>query len=195
MSKSTNLPTVFQPLELDFQGSTLTCPLENGHRMIPVRTVCDIIDVQFKNQDSWLKKHPIYAQLYLPSTTVAADNKERTMNCLNFFDIFGWLNSIGEKDRKPGSYEKQLVFMAWLRERHMEIYKAVDIFIQENKYELDLIEAKEKALMELEQATDKVKDLKKNLATINESIEDVRSKRFTGQTAIPFPENGLVESK
>lgn len=71
--------------------------------MIPIRTVCQIIDVDFANQDGWLKKHPIYAQLYTPRTTVGADNKERPMNCLSFFDTFGWLNSITQKGRKPGT--------------------------------------------------------------------------------------------
>jgi hypothetical protein len=183
---SDNLPAI-APLELAYGDITLTCPIENGHRMVPVRTVCDIIDVDFKNQDSWLKKHPIYAQLYIPSTTVALDNKERTMNCLSFFDLFGWLNSIGEKDRKPGSFDKQMTFMAWLRERHMEIYKAVDVWRQENKYELQLLEDKEAALQELETANDTVKEVKKRLALLNTTIEDIRAKRYTGQTALPFP--------
>lgn len=181
--------TAIAPLELAYGEITLTCPIENGHRMVPVRTVCDIIDVDFKNQDSWLKKHPIYAQLYIPSTTVAGDNKERTMNCLSFFDLFGWLNSLGnDSARRSGSVEKQMQFMAWLRERHMDIYKAVDVWRQENKYELQLLEDKEAALAELEAANEAVKEVKKRLSALNATIEEIRAKRFTGQTALPFPE-------
>lgn len=188
MEKQNNLPAM-KPLELAYGDITLTCPIENGHRMVPVRTICQIIDVDFARQDSWLKSHPIYGQLYNPLPTVAADNKERTMNCLSFFDLFGWLNSLGnDSARKPGSVEKQMLFMAWIRERHMEVYKAIDVFMQENKYELDLIEQKEKALAELEAAGEKIKEVKKRLMTINASIEEVRSKRFTGQTALCFPE-------
>lgn len=185
--ENANLPAI-APLELAYGEITLTCPIENGHRMVPVRRVCDIIDVDFKSQDSWLKKHPIYSQLYNPSTTVGADNKERTMNCLSFFDLFGWLNSIGEKDRKPGSFDKQMTFMAWLRERHMEIYKAVDVWQQENKYELQLLDEKARKLAEIESAQELLREAKKALATLNATIEEVRAKRFTGQTALPFPE-------
>ncbi len=187
-NNSDSLPAI-APLELAYGEITLTCPIENGHRMVPVRTVCQIIDVDFARQDSWLKSHPIYCQLYNPLPTVALDNKERTMNCLSFFDLFGWLNSIGNAtDRKPGSVEKQMTFMAWLRERHMEIYKAIDVWRQENKYELQLLEDKERALTELETANETVKEVKKRLALLNTTIEDIRAKRFTGQTALPFPE-------
>jgi hypothetical protein len=183
---SDNLPAI-APLELAYGDITLTCPIENGHRMVPVRRVCDIIDVDFKTQDNWLKAHPIYAQLYRLIPTTGADNKTYEMSCLSFFDLFGWLNSIGEKNRKDGSTDKQMTFMAWLRERHMEIYKAVDVWRQENKYELQLLEDKEAALQELETANDTVKEVKKRLALLNTTIEDIRAKRYTGQTALPFP--------
>lgn len=173
-----------QPIELEFNDFTLTCPIEEGHRMVPVRTVCEIIDVDFKRQDSWLKQHPFFTQLYNPRTTVAADNKQRIMNCLSIFDIDGWLHSIGSKNRKPDSIEKQYAFLAWLREKKMELYKSIDLFMEENKYELELIELKESALNELEEAQGEVKKIKDQLKKINKSIDDVREKRFTGQTAL-----------
>lgn len=183
-----NHPTSVQPVDLDFQGYTITCPIEDGHRMIPVRTVCEIIDVNFQSQDSWLKQHDFFSQLYRPSTTVGSDNKQRKMNCLSIFDIDGWLHSIGEKNRKPGSVEKQYAFLAWLREQKLQLYKSIDLFMQENRYELDLIEEKVKALDELEDAQSQVKTIKDRIRKINSSIEEVRAKRFTGQTALPFPE-------
>jgi hypothetical protein len=188
MENQSNLPAI-PALELSYGDITLTCPLENGHRMVPVRRVCEIIDVDFKSQDNWLKSHQIYSQLYRLIPTTGADKKTYEMSCLSFFDLFGWLNSIGEKNRKPDSSEKQLMFMAWLRERHMEVYKAIDVFMQENKYELELIEEKERMLNELEAANDTVKEVKKRLQSVNRTIDDIREKRFTGQTALPFPEN------
>ena len=61
--------------------------------------------------------------------------------------------------------------------------------MQENKYELELIEAKEDLLNKIEEATETVKSYKRGLKQVNESIEEVRAKRFTGQTALPFPED------
>lgn len=70
----------------------------------------------------------------------------------------------------------------------MDIYKAVDVWRQENKYELQLLEDKEAALAELEAANEAVKEVKKRLSALNATIEEIRAKRFTGQTALPFPE-------
>lgn len=186
MNNKSIVPSL-EPLVLSFEDVNLTCPVENGHRMVPVRTVCQIIGVDFTRQDGWLKSHPIYGQLYNPMPTVGADNKARTMNCLSFFDLFGWLNSITQKGRKEGSYEKQLAFMAWLRERHMEIYKAIDVYRQENQYELELMEKKQGLLDEMDEAQENLRALRSDLKKLNQSIEEVRSKRYTGQTALPFP--------
>jgi len=175
-------------MKLNFQDFELTCPIEHGHRMIPIRTVCQIIDVDFRSQDNWLKSHPIYSQLYRPSTTTGADGKRYKMSCLSFFDTFGWLNSITQKNRKPGSIEKQNLFMSWLREQHMNIYKAIELFQEENKYELSLIEKKEALLDQIQDAQEVARDLKKELKQVVDSIKDIREKRFTGQTALPFPE-------
>ena len=180
--------TSIQPIELHFEDITFTCPIEDGHRMIPVRTVCQTIDVDFKSQDSWLKKHPFFSQLYRPAYTVGADSKERKMNCLSIFDVNTWLGSISLNNRKEHSVEKQYVFMSWLREKKLELYKSIDLFMQENRYELELIEQKETVLDKLEEAQGQVKSIKDNLKQINTSIEEVRAKRYTGQTALPFPE-------
>jgi len=77
-------------LQLHYEKHTISCPLEDGVRMIPVKTICKIIDVQFKNQDSWLKKHPFFSQLYLLAGVVGADNKRRKMNCLPLLAVNTW---------------------------------------------------------------------------------------------------------
>ena len=176
-------------VELDFNGVILTCPIEEGHRMIPVRTICQIIDVDFKRQDNWLKEHPFFAQLYNLTPTTGADNKQYQMRCLSLFDVDGWLHSIGAKGRKPGSMEKQYAFLAWLREQKLKLYKSIDVFMQENRYELGLIEQKSDLVDQLHTAQDTVKTIKATIKKVDATIADVREKRYTGQTALPFPEN------
>ncbi|MFN4254528.1 MAG: phage antirepressor N-terminal domain-containing protein, partial [Saprospiraceae bacterium] len=166
----------------------LSCPLENGHRMLPVKTLCDILDVQYKEQDSWLKEHPFFSQLYRLAGVVAADGKVRDMNCLSVFDVQGWVCSISLNNRKPGSVEKQTAFLLWLRERTLEMYKSVDLFMQENKYELELTQLKVDTEAQIAEATQTVKKLKQSLKQIETQIEEIRVNRFTGQTALPFPE-------
>ena len=185
MAKITKLSdNPLHPVSFNFNDVEITCPVEQGHRMIPIRTVCQIIDVDFARQDNWLKKHPIYSQLYNPMPTVGADNKARTMNCLSFFDTYGWLNSITQKGRKPGSYEKQQLFMVWLREKIMALYKAIEQVEAENKYERELLQQKQDALNELEERQAKVKELKKQIAEIDKAIEQINIDKVTGQVSL-----------
>lgn len=80
--------------------------------------------------------------------------------------------------------------MTWLREKMMDFYKSVDVWIQENKYEQQLIELKEQTEEQLLMAKQTVKELSGKLKEIEVTIEDIRLHRFTGQTALPFPEDG-----
>ena len=157
--------------------------------MIPVKTVCTIIDVDFKRQDTWLKEHPFLSQLYSLSPTTGADGKRYEMRCLSVFDLAFWVGSISLAGRKPGSIERQYRFMAWLREQMLGFYKSIDVWVQENKYEQQLIELKEKTEDELLKAKQTVKELNSRLKEIDVTIEDIRLHRFTGQTALPFPED------
>lgn len=176
-------------LVLDYQGISVPCPVNEGHHMIPVKTVCQIIDVDFQKQDSWLKKHEIFSQLYTLGYTVGADNKRREMNCLPMFDLYAWLSSISDNQRKEGSTDKQYAFMVWLRSQMLDLYKSIEIYIAENQYEQDLVSEKERIEAEILEASHNVKELKARLKTIEDTIEDIRINRFTGQTALPFPEN------
>lgn len=185
-----NQINAIQPVELTFEDVKLSCPIEQGHRMIPVKAVCTIIDVDFKTQDSWIKEHPFLSQLYRLWPTVGADNKAREMNCLSILDLAFWIGSISLSSRKPGSIERQYRFMAWLREQMLGFYKSIDVWVQENKYEQQLIELKEQTEEELLRAKQTVKELNSRLKEIDVTIEDIRLNRFTGQTALPFPENG-----
>lgn len=184
MDKAKNLPVIL-PIELEFQGIKLSCPHENGHRMVPVRTVCEIIDVDFKNQDVWLKEHPFFAQLYKPSTTTGADGKQYSMNCLSIFDVDGWLHSIGPKGRKPGSIERQYAFMGWLREQKLARYKTIEEF---DEYEAGM--AKLLLLMQQQVADTKhlLKEQQAKLKEVDTSLTEIRSNRYNGQTALAFPE-------
>lgn len=176
------------PYEVSFQDIKLTCPVEEGHKMLPIKQVCEILDVDYQTQDSWIKAHPFFSQLYRLAYIVAADNKRREMNCMSFFDTMSWVASITMNNRKEGSIEKQTLFLAWLREQTMLIYKSIDVFIQENKYEAELERMKEEVENQLLLSQNQVRELKNKLKEIDTTIDDIRQHRFSGQTALPFPE-------
>ena len=156
--------------------------------MVPVKTVCTILDVDYPSQDNWLKEHPFFSQLYRLSYTTGADFKTYEMSCLSIFDLYAWVASISLRNRRAGSVEKQYRFMAWLRERMLDTYKSIDVWVQENKYESQLLALKEQTEEQLLSAQHTVRELKSKMKEIDTTIEDIRMHRFTGQTALPFPD-------
>lgn len=177
-------------ITLSFQGATITCPMTNGMRMVPVKPICEMIDVQFKNQDSWIKNDPYYGQLYLLAGVVARDGKVRDMNCLPLFDVLGWLSSITKNNRSAGSVEKQYALMAYLRERMLDIYKEVEVIRAENEFEMLLLERKAEVAEEMSVLSEKGKRLQKEMRDIERSLDEVRANRYTNQLLLPFPKGG-----
>lgn len=175
------------PVELTFNDTKLTCPIQDGHLMIPLKTVCEIIDVQFKVQDSWLKKHPFFSQLYRLDGTVGADKKQRKMNCLSIFDLYSWLSSISDNKRRKGSIDKQYAFMTFIREKMIEGYQSVQHVKKANEHELKLVSLKEQTEEELLKAKTVVKELQSKVKDIDKSIEEIRVNRITGQVSMNFP--------
>lgn len=178
-----------QILELSYQNNTLNIPIQKGVHLVPVKRICELIDADFQKQDSWLKNHPMFSQLYTLGYTVGADNKQRKMNCLSLFDCCLWLASIQNNNRREGSYQKQMALLTWLREQFLTLHKSIEIYKAENDYELELQQKKEQLEQEILEASSKTKELKKELSKIDKTIEDIRFNRFTGQTALPFDED------
>lgn len=174
-------------VNLDYHGTSISCPIAAGHRMVPVKTVCQLIDVDYSTQDNWLKKHKIFGQLYSLDYTTGADGKQYEMRFLPMFDLFAWLTSISQNKRRAGSIDKQYAFMAWLRQEMLSMYKLIEVFQEENKYELDLITKKSEMVDAIMARSDELKILKSGLKKIDASLSEVREKRFTGQTALSFP--------
>jgi hypothetical protein len=178
------------PITITFEGVKLTCPIEEGHRMIPVKRICEIIDIDFQTQDNWLKSHPMYAQLYRLAYTTGADNKSYEMSCLSIFDVDGWVNSIAANNRRPGSVDKQYAFLVWLREKKLDMYKSIEALAQENEEEaalLDQIEAKEKAI------ADKELELKNDRKAIKEMQGELKKIRRTKYKGKRDPNQGTLE--
>lgn len=168
-------------VDLSYGNVTLSCPVENGHKMISIKRICELIDVKYENQDSWLKNHQYFAQLYLLEGVVAADGKQRKMNCMSIIDVMTWLAHIKDDKRKPGSLEKQWQLMAWLREQFIEGYKSVEKVAQERAYELEVLQKKEELEDRLLTIDREKKELKKELGEVNENLEKLRYDDVTGQ--------------
>lgn len=171
-------------VQLNFKGNELSCPVQEGHKMVPVKTICEMIEVDYKTQDSWLKKHNFFGQLYRLAYTVGADGKQRSMNCLSIFDLNSWLASISVNNRNEESIEKQYQLMTWIREQFLDDYKSKSQIIDDRNYELELLNKKEALEDELLTIKQREKEVKKELSTVETTLEEVRYNQATGQIAM-----------
>jgi hypothetical protein len=168
-------------IKLTFNGTELSCPIDEGHKMVPIKPICEMIDVDYSTQNSWLKNHDFFGQLYRLAYTVGADNKERKMNCLSIFDLNSWLASISLNNRKDGSIEKQYALMAWVREQFLDDYKSKMQIVEDRNYELELLHKKDELEEELHDIKRREKELKKELTNVEDTLEKVRYDHATGQ--------------
>lgn len=181
-----------QLLEFDYQGTKLSCPLQQGMRMIPVRPVCELIDINFQNQDKWLKSNPLFNMVYKKVNVKRSDNNNHPMNCLSILDMFGWLNHISNSNnRKEGSYEKQLQLLFWLRELHLGRYKELDVIKEDNEREILLEEKIEDIQIQRADLKRALKELDKEEKDAKQALEELRINKRSNQIEINFDQKEL----
>lgn len=171
---------------IDFQGVEIPCPFADGDRMVPVRHICEAIDVQYKNQDTWLKQHAFFTRVYLLVGTHDAQNRVQDMRCLPLNLVVAWLASISDSNRRAGSVEKQHELMSLLLDKMKETYQLVEVVAKSNNYQLELIRKKEELLEQLERDKANLATTKKQLGEINHSIDEVLSGQARGVIELPF---------
>jgi hypothetical protein len=74
-----------------FYGKEISCVKIDNRIMVGVKPICENIGLDFQNQYELIKNDDILSGLYGVHHIVAADGKEREMNCIPLEFIPGWL--------------------------------------------------------------------------------------------------------
>jgi hypothetical protein len=74
-----------------FYGKEISCVRVDTQIMVGVKPICENIGLDFQNQYELIKNDDILNELYGVHHIVAADGKEREMNCIPLEFIPGWL--------------------------------------------------------------------------------------------------------
>jgi hypothetical protein len=180
-------------MTIQFNGAEIPCPFADGDRMVPVRHICEAIDVQFKNQDTALKNSSFFGPVYPLVGTPTKQNNTQPMRCLPLNLVIAWLSSIQENNRRTGSVEKQHDLMRILLERMKETYQLVEIVAQANNYQLQLIRNKEELMERYQIDKARVAATKRELDKVNASIDEVLSNQSKGIIELPFEEMQKME--
>lgn len=178
-----------QIVSLRYEDQKVDATYSQGHLMIPIKTVCELIDVNYKTQDSWLKKHKILSNYLGSAPLVASDNKPRDMNCLPLLQAGLWVAGISNKNRKEGSIEKQNEFVRWVIHQHDTLYKSIQKFIEDNKYEHAVIDEITSLVDAIQEDERELKSKKNRLKKARASLDEIRLNMYKGQQELPFDEN------
>lgn len=171
-------------ITLEYEGINIPCPIEHGHRMVPVRHVCDALQVKFTNQDTWLKDHPYYSHVYLLTGTRDSQNRTAEMRCLPMFDLLAWVSSIGIHNRSDESVARQYAFMAFFRAKMLEEYQQITVVERSLDQERELLKANEAELEIISQLKADIKQRESKVKQREQRIEAIRFNRVTGQISM-----------
>lgn len=166
---------------IEFQGTKLPAPLIGGHRYVPIKTICEMIDVNVKDQSNWIKKHPVFGQLGGIYPLTGADGKTYKMYALPMLDAYSWLSSISPKQRREGSEEKQYAFMAWFREQMVQEYQVVELIEQSLDRERELLRINQQEMKEIKEIEADLKRRKDDIKLRDQRVAQIRHNRVTGQ--------------
>lgn len=171
---------------ITFENAVVPVPIHEGHRWIPIRHVCEIIDVNYSTQDASIKAHPIYSVASRLVGTRDSRGHVVPMSCLPLTLAISWVIGVRDANRQEGSVEKQLAFAHLLISKLQETYQLVEIVIEMNSYHMDLIRKKEELLNQIENAQGTVKALRNELKQVNDTLHQVLNQQANGQMILPF---------
>lgn len=84
--------------------------VENGHKLVPVKPICQALGIDEDAQRRRLKEDPILSSVTVLSTATGADGKQYEMVTIPFRYVFGWLFRIDSRNVKEEARESVLKY-------------------------------------------------------------------------------------
>lgn len=83
---------------------------ENGEKLVPVKPICEALNIDYSGQSQRLKEDPILSSVMGLSPTTGKDGKTYEMQCLPVKYVFGWLFRIDSRNVKEEAREALLKY-------------------------------------------------------------------------------------
>ena len=162
---------------------------ESAEKWVPIRPICEALGVSIQGQWEKITQHPILSSTVKITLTVAAEEKDRDMQCLPIQFIFGWLFTINPNNVKEEAREALIHYQ-------MECYDALFLYFAEKT---DFLQDKQTLIDEkatqFQSIQIQFKSAKERLAKAKDEFDKARSYSFEQwkaekmQPKLPFPEN------
>lgn len=165
---------------MDDNRTTFRVLVDNGHYAISVNEICKLIGIPFKKQDSLIKLHPMFSQVYHVIELPDVDGKVRKDNALPIIDAYAWIASINNIRNKTESMSKQLQLMAEIRNTLVTLmYDKLYPVHEPSEIELDLMKKRAIMASDLSYTTHRYKNQFQDLLEIESEIEKARANKET----------------
>lgn len=145
--------------------------VENGHKLVPIKPICDALGIDDKAQRDKIKNDEILGSVGVLSTSTGSDKKSYEMFCIPYRFVFGWLFSINPKNVSPEARETVLKYKLECYNvlynhftAHAEFYEYKQSLVYEKNTQLRIIKAEfntaKTRLEEAKKEFDEVMDMK-----------------------------------
>jgi hypothetical protein len=104
---------------------------------VPIRPICELLGVSVQKQLEKIKEHPILSSVITLRVTVAADGKEREMQCLPFRYIFGWIFTINPENVKEEAKEALIKYQNECYNALYDYFTSRAEFVEQKQVEID----------------------------------------------------------
>lgn len=95
-------------LVIGFVNNVQIRVIENGEKLVPIKPICEALNVDYPTQFTRIKEDPILSSVIGLSPTTGKDGKTYEMQCLPIKYVFGWLFRIDARNVKEESKEAVL---------------------------------------------------------------------------------------
>lgn len=80
-----------------FREQEIQTVIHDGVEMVPIKPICEALNLDYKTQYDKVKEDEILSQLWGLAPTTGKDSKTYKMVCLPLEFVFGWLFSISDQ--------------------------------------------------------------------------------------------------
>ena len=113
--------------------------VENGQKMVPIKSICDILGVTSNRQVEKIKSDEILSSVATLKVATGADGKQYEMFCIPLKYVFGWLFTINPDRVSPDAKEAVLRYKL---ECYDALYNHFERYADYVQYRTNLIEEK-----------------------------------------------------
>lgn len=157
--------------KLDFEENTIDIVNLDNQKMIPVKVICDILEIQTPGQSKFLQESPLFSSIVKTTKAIAADGSKRDMLCIPALEVEQWIHGISDTNRSKEQVLKKTAFLLWFRQQRHLFYQTIGDIVQNNRQEIMLYQLmnKSKQIIALE---------KRKIKKYEEALSQVHSEKY-----------------